>query len=125
MKLIKQGKQFDLSSSMLVAVSQWYMNYELKRQKLYKSAKGTFFEVTEFTTTEDIRKAAPTIFFNLKPFWFDIKPNRVEISTILTEVKAMDMFDYISSGKPYATQYSNYYYELQVKYEDMFDITEG
>jgi hypothetical protein len=125
MKLIKNGKQFDLSSSILVAVSQWYMSYELKRHKLYKSAKGTFFEVTEFTTTEDIRKAAPNTFFSLEPFWFDIKPNRVEISTILTVERAMDMFDYISTGKPYATQYSKYYYELQVKYEDMFEITEG
>ena len=41
MKLIKNGKQFDLSGSILVAVSQWYMNYELQVKYV------DVFEITE------------------------------------------------------------------------------
>jgi hypothetical protein len=128
MKLIKDGKLFNLETSTLIATSQWYMNYGYKRRKLYKSVNGCFFVTIESSSTDDMRKVQPNMFFSLKDsFYFDVEPNATEIMDVLTLEKARHMYEYISLSKKYGSNtHGGFGFNLHIKdYEELFKLEEG
>jgi hypothetical protein len=126
MKLIKDGKLFDMSKAILVATSQWYMSYGLKRKKLYKSVNGQFFNVEEETSLEDIKKIRPTLFFDFKKgFYFDIEPNKVTITRLITDDEARRDFEYISTNGRYGSNHGTFEMMVHLEYEDLFKLIEG
>jgi hypothetical protein len=128
MKLIKEGKLFDLDAAQLIATSQWYMDYGYKRRQLYKSVRGTFFVTVESTTHKEIRELQPNMFFDLKTsFHLDIEPNEVKIHEVMTLGNARNMYEYISTGNVYGGNNGiRFGYKMHVTdYKELFELEEG
>lgn len=138
-KLIKDGKIFNIETSTLIAVSQWYTHYKKQRQKLYKTAKGTFFEVTEQPMTgmvyvENVKKDCPCILlkdggFSIGCCGFrdDVIIGSVEVDSVLTEEKARRLYEYIVRGGEYSLHNgeSSFKYKALLNYSEVFELTEA
>lgn len=148
-KLIKDGKIFNIETSTLIAVSQWYTYYKTQRQKLYKTAKGTFFKVTElpkFGTmyVENVQKDCRCVILNGggktlnitadkyslnggDGFRDDVIIDSVEVESVLTEEKARDMFEYIVKGGKYSLgpNFSSIKYRTILPYSEVFELIEA
>jgi len=102
MKLISDGRIFDLDKATLIATSDWWMWYGDRRRKFYQSVNGTFFVTEECDTTMPKYR----------------HPER--ITNILTNSKARDLYESIinrTSGVSYNLHITNY--------GDLFKLIEG
>jgi hypothetical protein len=148
-KLIKDGKIFNIETSTLIAVSKWYTYYKTQRQKLYKTAKGTFFKVTEipkFGTmyVENVKRDCRCVLLNGggktlnitadryslnggNGFRDDVIIDSVEVESVLTEVKARDFFEYIVKGGEFSLghDHDSIKYRTVLTYSEVFELTEA
>jgi len=148
-KLIKGGKIFNIETSTLIAVSQWYTYYKTQRQKLYKTAKGTFFKVTEqpkssMMYVENVKRDCRCILLNGggktlnitadkyslnggDGFRDDVIIDSVEVESVLTVEKARDMFEYIVKGGEYSLDNNGHdiKYRTVLTYSEVFELTEA
>ena len=118
MKLIKDGKIFDLSKSTLIATSTPFRNYGIRQRRLYKSVNGVFFETETCNYVCVLSgKIAP-----------EYHHPEERISIILTMEKARDLYELIIRTNYFQAGHydgSNYEYNIHVKYEDLFELVEG
>jgi len=147
--LIKDGKFYNPETAELIAVSTWYVNYEVKRNKIYKSAKGVFFSVIEIAETgHEKAPAYPYPFVVLKDgskvnhgqvllgehsinpknggFRDDVKIKDVMISSELSEDEVKRTMESIMKGVQFSfSTYSTSKYALMKTYAELFEIEEA
>ena len=149
--LIKNGKFYNPETSTLIAVSSWFTHYDTQRRIIYKTSKGTFFEVKEIALV--IHKPAhagdmklPHVQFtdgsegglgsvtaseySLNPkdagFRDDVKIKEVHILNELTEKELMGKYEYTAKGKAYAmSHHAKATYKFKKSYEELFSIEEA
>jgi hypothetical protein len=118
MKLIKDGKIFNLDTATLVGTSTVFMHYGNRQRRLYKSVKGTFFETETCNYICAVSgKIAP-----------EYHHPEEQIIKILTLEQARNLYEYIDNGRMYQAgnyEASRYTYNFHVNYEDLFELTEG
>jgi hypothetical protein len=141
--LIKDGKKFNLETSKLVAVSQWYTYYETKRHLLYQTAKGVFFKVEQhakrisdihsYVVLKDGSKVGMgsvtvgsfSITDGHNGYRMDVAVEKEFVSKILSEEDARDMFEHIGSGKGYGYNHRDtFQYKLLFSYAEIFSLEE-
>ena len=142
--LVKEGKKFNLKTSTLVAKSEWFTHFKLQRQLIYKSSKGTYFQVQEegksyhdthsYVVMKDGSKiglgnvTSDRHSMNKTPNYSDdVSIENRFVSEILTEESVRDTYEYILSGKSYTTGYygTSYTYNLLCDYEELFNPEEA
>jgi hypothetical protein len=150
--LIKNGKFYNPETSTLIAVSSWFTHYETQRRVIYKTAKGTFFEVKEialvlqhphpntgsmniphvqFTDGSEGGLGSVTASkYSLNPkdsgFRNDVKIAEVHIIDELTEEQLMNKYEYTAKGKSYAmSHHANSKYKFLKTYDELFSIEEA
>jgi hypothetical protein len=147
--LIKDGKFYNPETATLIAFSTWYVNYKIKRHKIYKSAKGVFFKVVEIAESGHQEPPAyPYPFIVLKDgshvsngevlfseyslspnnggFRDDVKIKEVKIESELSEKQAREMLEYTMQGGVYApSHHSKTKYAFLMTYDELFSVTEA
>ena len=147
--LIKDGKFYNPDTAELIAVSTWYVNYAIKRHKIYKSAKGVFFKVTEIAESgHEEAPAYPYPFIKLKDgskvshgqvllgehsmnpkdggFRDDVKIKDVMIDAELSEAEVKRVMESTMKGVQFSfSTYSKSKYTLLKTYEELFEIEEA
>ena len=127
--LIKDGKFFTLETSTLIAVTTWFTHYDEQRRKLYKSAKGVFFEVKEIPIRyKDRQPNSPRLSESYKMGYFnDCAIRETTIGRILTENNVREIYEYTMTGGEYGTGSYNgiMKYKFEVDYEKLFELVEG
>jgi hypothetical protein len=141
-KLVKNGKFYNPETSELIAVSSWYVYREIKRHKIYKTAKGAFFKVTEKavsnsqpechvvlnngTTTTYGAVIGMGIREGMGTFRDDVAIEEVRLDDVLTEVDVMKIFEHTAKGGTYAPwHYARMGYSFTKSYEELFSIEEA
>lgn len=118
MKIIKDGKIFDLDKSTLIATTTPFMNYGIRQRRLYKSVNGVFFETETCNYVCIVSgKIAP-----------EYHHPEERITRILTMEKTRGLYESIINGNNFQAGHydgSRYEYDIHVKYEDLFELVEG
>ena len=143
-KLIKDGKFYNTDTSELIAVSTWFTNYDTKRHKIYKTAKGVYFMVVEIAETfsdthlyavlSDGTKTAMGYVtlsqYSLAPkdggFRDDVKIKDVQVISEISESDVRSKFESVSRGLMF--QFSTYAkgkYKFFKSYDKLFEIQEA
>ena len=147
--LIKDGKFYNPKTAELIAFSTWYVNYKIKRHKIYKSAKGVFFKVTEIAESgHEEAPAYPYPFVRLQDgskvshgevllseysinpknggFRDDVKIKEVMIDSELSEAEVKRVMEGVMKGVQFSfSTYSKSKYALLKTYEELFEIEEA
>jgi len=142
--LIKNGKFYNTETSTLIAKSSWFTNYDTQRHVIYKTEKGTFFEVKEIALV--IQREFPLVQFidgteggigsvtaskySLNPkysgFRDDVKVEEVQIINELTQETVMERYEHTLKGGGYSLSNSeNTSYNFIRKYSELFDMEEA
>lgn len=113
-KFIKDGKFYNPKTSTLIATSNIYMSYGLKRRKIMQTTKGAYFVVEE--TFEGWGK--------------NTKQTGSSLVEVLTEQKLKGMYEYTVKGGIYAmVAHGSEDTRMQLKfhktYADLFEIEEA
>jgi len=111
-KFFKDGKFYNPETSTLIATSNIFMNYGLKRRKIYQTVKGAIFIVQES--------------INQNGKIFTIVDSC--INELLTEKKLQEMFEYTLRVGHYASNLyddGRYKYEFHKQYSELFEVEEG
>lgn len=118
MKLIKDGKIFNLSTATQIAISTKFTNYGTRQFRIYKSIKGAFFE-TE--TCNYICKVSGKIAEEYH------RPEE-QIKKIHSVERVREIYEYTMNGGVYQNghyDWSKFQYQFNVEYEDLFELIEG
>ncbi len=149
--LIKNGKFYNTETSTLIAKSSWFTHCDTQRKVIYKTEKGTFFEVKEIALV--IQKVGhagsmklPFVQFtdgteggigsttaskyslNTKDYGFrdDVKVAEVHILNELTQERVMDKYEHTLKGGVYSVSHSeNTSYKFIRNYSELFDMEEA
>lgn len=150
--LIKNGKFYNPETAEIIAVSSWFTHYDTQRRVIYKTAKGTFFQVKEialviqkphkntgsmniphvqFTDGSEGGLGSVTASeYSLNPkdagFRNDIKIAEVHIIEELTQEQLMKKYEYTVQGGVYSmSHHANATYKFKKSYSELFSIEEA
>lgn len=137
--LIKDGKFYNPETSELIAVSTWYVYKEIKRHKIYKTAKGAYFKVTEKAISNSkpychvvLNNGSQTNYGSvigmdkLGVFRDDVAIEEVRIEAVLTELNVMNIFEHTAKGGVYSPWYHHdTKYKFSKSYNELFTIEEA
>jgi len=139
--LIKDGKSFNLETSTLIAVSQWFTYYDTKRYKIYQTKKGTFFKVVEIGSdgkngsllTNDgyyvglgsVSASKYSLSTKDGGYRDDIVLKAIQVTDVRSEKQIRDMLEYTLKGGVYAmSNDASASYKFLKTYEELFSLEE-